>query len=219
MSKDINTISVSIADDHTLFAEGLANMLGTMPDILIKSVSSNGVELLNSCEADGLADVVLLDIGMPVMDGFQTITELIRRYPEAKVIVISMFRDFGYISRMILAGASGYLLKNARPNELAEAVRSVADGGLAFNQEAVSVMKSMVSTDGKNNFGIVEFSERELEIIDMICKEKSSTDIAGHLHITRSAVEAHKRNIFQKINVNSAVGIAVYAVKNRIVGV
>jgi DNA-binding NarL/FixJ family response regulator len=217
MYSESNPIKVSIADDHSLFAQGIANLLESEPGISVLSVSANGQELLNSIIETGLPDIVLLDIEMPVMDGFQTFDELTRLYGSIKVIALSMYKDDGYISKMILSGVSGYILKNVQPEDLIEAIKSVADGGLTFNQEALSVMKNMVFVDQKSALSRKDFTVRELDIIELICQEYSASQIAEKLFLARSTVENYKKFMFAKMNVTTTVGIAIYAVKNKII--
>ncbi len=212
-----NPIKVAIADDHSLFARGIANLLETVSDISVVSVSANGAELLNSISKAGLPDVILLDIDMPVMDGFETLAELTKLYGPVKVIALSMYKDDGYISRMILSGVSGYILKNVQPEDLIAAVKSVADGGLTFNQEAMFVMKNMVFDEQKLALNRKDFSVRELEIIELICRELSASEIADKLFISKATVENHKKQMFTKLNVTSTVGIAIYAIRNKII--
>jgi DNA-binding NarL/FixJ family response regulator len=217
MYSQYNPLKIAIADDHALFAKGIANLLETVKGFSVISVSSNGQELLNSIQHTGLPDVILLDIDMPVLDGFGAMDELTRFYGPVKVIALSMYKDFGYISKMILAGVSGYLLKNVQPEALIDAVQSVADGGLAFNQEAVSVMQNMVFEEQKSTPSRKDFSIREIEIIELICREMSASEIADKLFLSKNTVENYKKALFTKMNVTSTVGIAVFAIRNRII--
>ncbi len=212
-------IKIAIADDHSLFASTLAGLLNSVENMEVVIVASDGKELLEEVEKTGLPDVIILDVEMPVMDGFKTASRLVSRYPSARIIALSMHKERSFIAKMINNGVSGYLLKNAKPEEVIEAINSVYDGGLPFNKEAVSVMKSTCRKSVEQLPLEESFTRREIEIIKYISYEYTNQEIADKLLISKSTVETHKKNIITKLNVRNSIGIALYAVSRGLVDV
>lgn len=212
-------IKIAIADDHSLFASSLASLLNSVENMEVTIVASDGKELLEEVEKTGLPDVIILDVEMPVLDGFKTASKLISMYPSARIIALSMHKERSFIAKMINNGVSGYLLKNAKPEEVIEAINSVYDGGLPFNKEAVSVMKSTCRKSVEQVPLEESFTKREIEIIKYISYEYTNQEIADKLLISKSTVETHKKNIITKLNVKNAIGIALYAVSRGLVDV
>jgi DNA-binding NarL/FixJ family response regulator len=209
-------IQVAIADDHVLFTDSLASFINSSHDITVCNTSQNGQELMNYLKRRSFPDVILMDIEMPGKDGFETAKEIIEKYKHAKIIVLSMHSGRAYMKRMLAAGVSGYLLKDTAGHTLLNAIRKVADGGLAYNEEALNIMRLMVSNEDGFNLDLVEFSERELQIIKCFCEEMSVTEVSKFLNVSKSAVERNKRAICEKTGVKSTAGIIVYAVKNKL---
>lgn len=207
----MSRISVGIADDHSVFVESLSNTLNNVSGIVVIHTSNSGIELLNNCEMNKVPDVILLDLSMPDMDGFETCQELVQRFPEVKVIALTGHKEKNYIAKMIRSGASGYLLKTAKVDDVANAVKKAADGGLPFNNEAIEVMCNIY----KDNDGVIakktDFSERELQIIQLTCQEFSTKEISKELYLSESTVSSHKKNIFAKMKVKNTIGLAIYA--------
>jgi len=215
--KSANIIKVAVTDDHKLFAEGVGTLINTAKDLKTVCIASNGKELLDYIELKGMPDVILLDFEMPVMDGYDTVMELNKRYKNPKVIILSMYCNHSYIKQMLLMGVSGYLLKNAAPEEVLNAIRKVASDGLAFNDEAIIVMKNILSENDRISFFSNDFNDTEKKVIKLICLEKSTQEIAETLFLSKSTIDKIKQNLFDKMGVCSSVGIAVYAIKNKII--
>ncbi|PLX06846.1 MAG: DNA-binding response regulator [Marinilabiliales bacterium] len=154
---------------------------------------------------------------MPVMDGFETLEHIQDKYPEVKVITLSMYNEYSFIKKMLVLGVSGYLLKNANPGEVINAIKSVADDGLAYNQEAMLVMRNLISKNEKPLPLEYDFTERELDIIKLVCEEKTSAEIADTLFLSKSSIDATKRDICQKMGVKTSVGMVAYAIRHNII--
>jgi DNA-binding NarL/FixJ family response regulator len=206
-------IKIAIADDHVLFAKGVANLINSVKDMQVVLIANNGLELLKGIEQVGQPDVVLMDIEMPVMDGYQTTAELLKVYPSCKIIALSMHKEESFISQMILSGVCGYLLKNAQPEDVISAIKSVVDGGLAFNNDAISVMKCLIVNNLKPSLTRADFSERELQILELVCQEKTNQEIGNCMLISKSLVESYKQKMIKKMQVKNSVGMAIYAVQ------
>lgn len=214
-------IRVAIIDDHRLFRKGLAALIETNDDMQVTLEGENGQELidaLNNTTAN-VADVVILDLEMPVMDGQQTAQMLQKDYPEVKPIIVSMHNDSQFIIDLMEAGARGYLLKNAAPEEMETAIRSVHETGYFFNDTVSRTMlhglvaKNKVTPQFKNQDAL---SQRELEVLQLICEEYTTAEIGEKLFISPRTVEGHRNNILLKTGARNTAGMVVYAIKHQL---
>ncbi|MDD2636742.1 MAG: response regulator transcription factor [Bacteroidales bacterium] len=207
----MDEIKLAIVDDHEIFVESLSQALSNIKGIKVVFTSNNGLDFVKHCEKSEVPDVVLLDISMPDQDGFETCKRITTKLSSIKVIALTGHKEKQYIAKMIRSGASGYLLKNAKIIDVVNAVKKVADGGLPFNNEAIQVMFDIYKeTDG--NIAVKnDFTKRELEIIHLVCKEYTTSEIAEKLFLSESTVSSHKNNIFAKMKVKNAIGLAIYA--------
>jgi DNA-binding NarL/FixJ family response regulator len=206
-------IKLALADDQSLFRRGLAMLLRDMPDVQVVFECSNGEELLTGLKGNAI-DIVLLDLEMPVMDGMEAMRHLRKEYPEVKVIVLSMHSGEKFIVHLMEMGANGYVLKTAEPDEIENAVRSVADSGYHFSEMVSRVMlQGLVKKEKlKPTFHEIEpLSERETEVLRLICQELTTTEIAGKLFLSPRTVEGHRNNILTKTGARNTAGIVVYA--------
>jgi DNA-binding NarL/FixJ family response regulator len=214
-------LKVYIADDHQLFIEGVKALLRDAENINISGEAENGEALLKLLE-EGSADVVLMDINMPVMTGLETTKEMHKRYPDVKVLALTMFDDTLHISEMIKAGASGYLLKNAGKDELINAITRVARGEkYVSNEVSVKIIENMFNKDTNNintpqpgNTRKAELTRRELEIIRLIAKEHTNNEIAAILNNSPMTIITHRKNLLRKIGVKNTAGLIKYAIQH-----
>lgn len=210
------TIRLLIADDHALIREGFKNLLSTNPDIDLVGCAANGKEALALAEqAD--PHVIIMDIKMPVMCGKEACLTLKQRIPHINVIAFSMFDDEQNLTQMRLAGARGYLLKNADVAEVYKAIRVVKEGG-EYYSEAIRSRINGLYKNGNLGRAIYEkkddYTDIEIKIIQLLCKELSSKEIADQLNLSKRTIEHHKEKIQEKMGVQTSVGIAVYALNN-----
>lgn len=214
-------LKVYIADDHQLFIEGVKALLRDTDDIKIIGEADNGQTLLKLLEKD-TSDVVLMDINMPIMGGLDTTREMHKRFPDVKVLALTMFDDTLHISEMIKAGASGYLLKNAGKEELINAITRVARGEkYVSNEVSVKIIENMFSKDqgGANTQQAsptrkAELTRRELEIIRLIAKEHTNNEIAALLNNSPMTIITHRKNLLRKIGVKNTAGLIKYAMNH-----
>lgn len=214
-------IRVAVVDDHVLFATGMANLLDSVEDMSVVATAGDGKELLEKLKilkrTDELPDVILMDIQMPVMDGFQACVEVKDRFSSCKVVILSMHQESSYIYQAVISGADGFLLKNAQPEEVINAIRSVEGDGQAFNKEAVLVMKNVIADPVKAVLTRKDFSENELKILNYVCREKTNKEIADKMNLSVSSVENYKQKMIKRMGVKTSVGLAIYAIQNKIV--
>ena len=205
---------IIIADDHTLFRTGLATLLGTQDDFLIAGEASDGVELLELLDKER-PDIRLLAIAMRRMTGFEAAEKALARWPDLKIITLSMYGEEDYYFRMVSIGVKGFLLKNSDIDQVREAIRSVMEGTPYFSQELlVNLVSNLKSSSDAND---AELSEREREILLQICKGLSNQEIGDELFISKRTVDKHRANILAKTNCKNTANLVVYAIKNKLV--
>ena len=196
----MNEIKLIIADDHELFRSGLAELLKKHDDIkIIKSVA-DGFEFMEIINSQFEADIVLLDITMPNMDGFQVLKELKTSGSNIKPIVISMHSDGNYIAKCAKMGAYGYLLKNTDESELIFSIRTVYKGKKYFSSEISEKMINFMSTQSVSENVL---SNKEFEILGLISKGLTTKEIATRLFVSSRTIETHRTNILKKLEVKN----------------
>jgi len=215
----MSVINLAIADDHKIFREGLKATLEDCADLNILFEAGNGIELVKQLAFKN-PDVVLMDIKMPEMDGMQATAYIQQNFSHVKVLALSMFNEDKYILDMMKAGASGYLLKNAEPQEIIDAVFMVHKKGYYFNEHLSITLvkqfmgKSTINPKGKED---MELNERETEVLKLICQEKQNTEIADKLFLSVRTVEGYRTKLFEKTGSKNMVGLVIYAIKKGII--
>ncbi len=206
-------IRLALADDQVLFRRGLAMLLGDMPDVQVVFECANGEELLRHLKTEPV-DIVLLDLEMPVMDGMAAMKHIRKEHPEVKVIVLSMHEEEKFIVHLMELGANGYVVKTAEPDEIENAIRAVATSGYHFSELVGQVMlQGLVNKEKvRPTFSDTDpLTEREQEVLRLICQELTTTEIAGKLFLSPRTVEGHRNNILLKTGARNTAGIVVYA--------
>jgi DNA-binding NarL/FixJ family response regulator len=213
-------INLIIVDDHRLFRNGLKALMKELNYIDHVAEASNGKEFLDYIE-NNKVHLALMDINMPVMNGIDATREAITRYPELKIIALSMLNDEDYYFKMIDAGAQGFILKDADSDELTKAIEIVLNGQNYFSQDllrnVILSLSSNVKTDHSSAKEEVKFTEREIEVLEQICKGLSNQEIADTLFISSRTVERHRANLFDKTGSKNSVNLVMYAIKNNLV--
>lgn len=212
-------IKIALADDHELFRKGMKALLSDYPEIEIVAEASNGKELISQI-AKTKFDMVLLDLQMPVMDGVETAEYLQAKHPDIKVIIVTMHNEEGFIHHLISKGARGFLLKNQEIEVVVEAIHAVNENGYYFNETtSLAMIKGLVEANEiKPVFNVVSsFTEKELEVIHLISKEKTNKEIAELLFLSPRTIETHRENILKKTKAKNSIGIVMYALKHKII--
>jgi len=207
---------VVIVDDHTLFRNGLRILVNTMDDYQVVGEASNGKQFLDLLETD-IPDLVLLDINMPVMDGIEAATIAQKLYPELKIITLSMYGEEDYYYKMVNAGVKGFVLKNSDIKEVKTALDVVYDGGSFFSSELLQNLVNSLKSTSKSKESHAELSEREMEILILICQGLSNQEIGDKLFISKRTVDKHRANILEKSESKNTAQLVVYAIKNKLV--
>lgn len=210
----MNEIKLIIADDHELFRKGLAELLRKHDNIKIVKSVADGVEFMELVNTQFEADIVLLDITMPNMDGFQVLKELKNSNSNIKPIVISMHNDGNYIAKCAKMGAYGYLLKNTDEAELILAIRSVSSGKKYFSAEISEKMINFMSTQSISENVL---SNKETEVLGLISKGLTTKEIAAKLFVSSRTIETHRANILKKLEVKNTAELIKKATKMNLV--
>lgn len=215
-------INLAIADDHKIFRNGLKATLEDSPDLNLLFEASNGKELIGQL-ATHTPDVILMDIKMPEMDGMQTTAYVNQHFKQIKVLALSMHNEDKYIVDMMKAGASGYLLKNAEPEEIIEAIITVNEKGFYFNEHlSVTLIKQLVGPSSYNdpsNQQSVDLNDREIEVLKLVCQEHSNQEIADKIFLSVRTVEGYRARLFEKTGSKNLVGLVIFAIKKGIISV
>jgi DNA-binding NarL/FixJ family response regulator len=201
---------IFIVDDHELFRDGLKLVLSQLcPDCRI-SEASNGPDFLASIKNE-MPDVVLMDINMPVLNGRETTIKALEICPQLKIIAVTMYGEENYYMQMIEAGVKGIILKKSGKYELEQAISEVIDGGNFFSQEIMQKMAMRLNRKQSNRYD--ELTQRELEVLLMVCNGLGNNNIAEKLFISPKTVEVHKSNIFKKTGVKNTAQLVVFSIK------
>ena len=210
----MNEIKLIIADDHELFRNGLAELLRKHDDIKIVKSVGDGVEFMELLNNQFEADIVLLDITMPNMDGFQVLKELKNSNSDIKPIVISMHNDGNYIAKCAKMGAYGYLLKNTDEAELILAIRSVNSGKKYFSAE---ISEKMINFMSEQSISENILSNKETEVLGLIAKGLTTKEIAAKLFVSSRTIETHRANILKKLEVKNTAELIKKAAKMNLI--
>ena len=213
-------IKLLIADDHRIMLDGIASLLQTEKDIKVAGIAANGHEVLQLVNQDNF-DVCLLDINMPGLDGMETTKLLREKKPGLKIIILTTYNDKEIISEMLQYGVSGYLLKNSSKQELTEAIKKVAGGGLYFSDEVhAAIMKNYTQHLKEKNQGaeVITLTAREKEILQLLALEYTNEKIAEALTISYRTVETHRKNIMQKTKSHNLAGLLKFAYSKNLIG-
>jgi two-component system, NarL family, response regulator DegU len=210
---------VYIADDHTLFRKAMVNLLKTFDRVHEVKDAENGKELLNLIKADK-PDVAIVDLQMPVMDGAETCENIIGKYPDVKIIILTMHDSEKFILHMMETGVHAFLLKNTEPDELEKAIYSVAEKDFYHNDLVAAVLRKNVKERKAGQrpvFRQTELSDREKEILILTCQELTIREIGAKLSLSENTVRNHRVNIMEKIGVNNTVGLVKYAYETGLI--
>jgi DNA-binding NarL/FixJ family response regulator len=205
MEMTVEKITVIIADDHTLFINGLCMLLQNEPDIEIMNIAANGKEVLGLLHTNA-PNLLLLDINMPGINGFEVLKRVKSYYPKIKVIMLSTYNEEHLIEKAKTAGANGYLFKNAEKSELLRVMRLVAQGQLCFPYKQPVINSTFNESDPfLKQF---QLTKREAELLQFIKQDFTNQQMANHLHLSIYTVETHRKNIMQKLNLKNPVELS-----------
>ena len=212
-------IRILLADDHQMFLDGLSALLLQIQGVEIKAAVNNGAQLLDKLKSEE-ADIVIIDLHMPVLNGLDTIKTIKKDYPGIKVLGLTMDNDLESIKEVLHAGASGYVLKNTGKAELELAIHQVMKGDTYLSQSVGNQLAQslLLKSNSKNeDHDIHQLTDREIEILKMIADEHSNADIAEKLFISPKTVETHRKNLMKKIGAKNTLSVFKFAVKHKFI--
>lgn len=215
MENNTSMPRIILVDDHALFRGGLRNLLEQVGHCQVVAEAASGEEFL-TLQPSVECDVVFMDISMPGIDGVETTRRALEIDPSLRIVTLSMFGDENYYTRMVEAGASGFLLKDSSIDEVLEAIQCVCEGGTYFSEAILSTLSSQLprteSVEEEENL-----SARELEILLAVCQGLSNQEIADQLFISKRTVDKHRANILEKTGCKNTASLVVYAIKHSLV--
>jgi two-component system response regulator NreC len=215
----MNKIRVLVADDHGIVRQGLRFVLEREPDLDVAGEASDGREAVRLAE-ELSPQVIVMDIGMPQLNGIEATAQIVRRDPEAKVIILSMHADEVYLVRALSAGVRGYLLKGSADQDLVRAIRAVSEGKCFFSPVIAQMLaedytRQLQQKELQDSYDLL--TEREREILQLLAEGKSNKEVATVLNVSPYTVETHRTHLMQKLNLHNTAEIVLYAVRKKIV--
>jgi two-component system, NarL family, invasion response regulator UvrY len=210
-------INVCLVDDHKLLRKGMVELIDGFSGYHVIGECNNGKEFMNLLKSIASPDIVLLDINMPEMDGYETALWLSQAHPTSKVIALSMYDDEKSIIRMIKAGARGYVLKDADPTELRKAFDDVTSKGYYYSDLVSGVLVHSLHHEEPGHQKRININERETEFLKLACTELTYKEIADRMCLAPRTIDGYREALFEKLNVKSRVGLVIYAIRNGFV--
>ncbi len=211
-------VTIAVVDDHKLFRRGLINLIHSLDaEFKVSLEANNGKELLELLDRAALPDIVLLDSNMPVLDGYTTASILQKEYPELKVLVITMNNDEQSLIKMLKLGVHGYIGKDVEPEELKQALQEIIQKGYHYTDQLTG---QLIRSLQENNDVIQNghnLNEQELTFIRLACSEDTYSQIAAKMFLSPKTIDGYRASVFEKLNIKSRVGLAIYAIQSGLV--
>jgi two-component system invasion response regulator UvrY len=212
---------IILVDDHVLLRNGLCNIISSFPGYSVLFEADNGKDFIRQLDANNLPDMVLLDVSMPEMNGYETANWLLNNYPEINILVLSMYNDERCIIKMLQNGAKGYILKDIKPRELLHALDTVYENKMYFNDllygNLVHTIRNGVCEPEDPYQKLISLPEREKEFLKWVCTEKTLKEIAAAMCLSPRTIDGYRDNLFEKLNVTSRVGLVLFALRAELV--
>ncbi|WP_413666798.1 response regulator [Mucilaginibacter sp. Mucisp86] len=212
-------IKIAIADDYTIYRDGLKIGLTQDENLEVMLEAGDGEDLIKGIETN-MPDVIIMDLKMPVMDGMEATKHIKKKYPDMKILVVTMYDDEKFVIHLMEIGANGYLLKNAEAEEIRRAIYSVYETGYYFNNIVSNALlkKLVIKGNVKPSFKEgVELTEREQDVLKLICAEKTANEMGQQLFLSPRSVEGIRQRLIDKVGVRNTAGLVMFAVKNGII--
>ncbi len=224
MNTDV--IKIALADDEALFRKGISFILSKEKNFEIVFEAENGAALINALGAvsiDKFPDVILMDLKMPEVNGVEATKAIHKKWPDVKIVALTSYNSKPFIINMIDVGASSYLVKNATPTEVVHTINEVANKGFYYDENVMKIIhENMLSSDGKpvkSDFDTELLTKREKEVLQLICEQKTTNEIAEELFISPRTVEGHRNNLLLKTESKNTAGLVIYGIQKKIVSI
>lgn len=211
-------IRILIADDHHLMITGIKSTLGDIEDFKVVAEAGNGYQVLEQLESGIPVDVILMDINMPLMDGVVCTKKVTRQFPGIRIIALSQYDEKRFVKLMVKNGAAGYILKDVGIDILEKAIREVHEGKKYFCERLSSRLLAQELKEENILDLFPKLTEREREVLTLICQEFSTQEISEKLFISSHTVESHRANLMHKAGVKNTAGLVRWAIENDVIG-
>ena len=208
-----------LADDHILLRDALATLINSFEELKVIAVAGNGEELIKFIKSGQMPDLILLDLNMPKMDGFETAIWIQKNFPAVKILVLTMYDSEIALIRLLQVGVKGFLKKDIHPAELKAALISVAENGYYYSQNTTGKLASLFQKNFTNQSSIEKsmLTNIEIDFLKLASTELTYKEIADKMKITPRVIDSYRDTLFDKLDIKSRVGLAIYAIKNGIV--
>jgi DNA-binding NarL/FixJ family response regulator len=208
-----------LADDHILLREALANLINNFDEFTVVATAGNGVEVIQTIEKGCTIDIVLMDLNMPKMDGYETARWLAKQHPEIKIVILTMYDSEIALIRLLQAGVSGFLKKDIHPSELKSALLTIASGEYYYSNHTTVKIASLFRKNPDKHSALEKsiLNDTEIEFLKFASTEMTYKEIAQAMQMTPRHIDSYRDSLFTKLDVKSRVGLVIYAVKNGIV--
>ena len=207
--------TIGLADDHILLRKGLVSLVQNLGYSVLLEVD-NGNELIQKLQSGIEPDLILMDINMPVLDGYETTKWIKENKPLIKVLALSMYDDEKAIMKMLRNGARGYILKDSEPAELRMALEAVITKGYYYSELVTGKLIHAINGGNETSKQEVRLNERELEFLKLACSELTYKEIAAQMHLSPRTIDGYRDALFEKLDIKTRTGLAIYAIKNGI---
>ena len=211
-------VTIAVVDDHRLFRRGLINLIHSLDNCFkITYEASNGAEFLKKLETQPPPDIAIIDIDMPVMNGFETANVLRDRFTDIKTLVLTMIEDEQTLIKMLRLGIKGYLSKDVEPDELKKALLSIAQKGYYYTDYLTGKLIESINEPIVEPNSNLKLNEREQKFLQLACSEYTYKEIADIMCLSIKTVDGYRNSLFEKLNVKSRVGLTIYAIRHKMV--
>jgi DNA-binding NarL/FixJ family response regulator len=213
------TTHIALADDHVLLRNALANLINSFECCKVVHQAGNGAELLENLKTTPLPDVVLLDLSMPVMDGFETAKILQEKFPSVGVLMLTMYDSELTLIRLLQMGVKGFLKKDVHPDELRFAIHSVNEVGYYYSTQTAGKLANLFKRDNKDHYRLQQamLTDQEVQFLKLACSDMTYKEVAQSMGLTPRTVDVLRDALFLKLDVKSRVGLAMVALRNGVV--
>jgi DNA-binding NarL/FixJ family response regulator len=218
----MKTIQIAIADDQVLFRKGMINIINSFRNMEIIMEASDGEEFFKKLgDLSELPEIAILDLSMPGLNGIDTTKIIHEKYPNIKIIILSVYSEDRFVTHLMELGVNAYLFKNVEPAEVEKAILAVLEKDFYFNEAFLTAMRKRMT--GKKPRLLIQdnipslLTQRELEVLDLICKQYTAQEIGEKLYISTRTVDGHRNNLLEKTGMKNTAGLVVFSIKNNLI--
>lgn len=216
-----NTIKIAIADDEQLFRKGISFLLEKETSFEVILEAENGQQLIDAINPESFPDIILMDLKMPILNGVETTKIIHKNFPDIKIIALTSYDGKSFITNMIDVGASSYLLKNTSPKIVVHTINEVFDKGFYYDEKVLkTIHENLLSSSGKRIKSDLDkrlLSNREIEVLELICEQYTTIEIAEKLFISPRTVDGHRNNLLLKTGSKNVAGLVIYGIQKKLI--